>query len=266
MNRLKRLISTMLSVMMITSLTFGAAWGATPWNAQIRPGVSTGGDQTDFTTDLFIPVAGNEKSVFFLNPHLRFDDNSGNEQNIGLGFRTFLSGDNVILGVNAYYDSMESEHSNRYSQFGLGMEVLSKWVDFRANYYNPFGDDKNRVHHYDKYAFASTSLVLKEGYEAALRGFDAEVGVMIPGISDVVETRAFIGGFWYDSPITEDLNGWKARLEIKPSKLINIDVEYRDDDVRGGDTFFGVYLNIPFSIDEMSKGGNPFKGFPGKKK
>jgi len=250
-------------VAMAVSLMWSGVIAASTWNAQIRPGVMAGGgnNQTDFMLDLFIPVAGNEKSVFFLNPHVRIDDKSGNEQNMGLGFRTLLSGDKLILGANAYYDTMRSEYHNRYGQFGLGMEVLSKWVDFRANYYNPTGSRKNKIPGFDKYEFANTSLILNKGYEAALRGFDAEVGIMVPGLSDVIETRAFIGGFWYDSPISQDVNGWKGRIEIKPSRLINIDVEMRHDPVRGSDTFYGAYLDIPFSIDELTRGGNPFKGF-----
>ena len=256
-----------LVVLMLCLLLPVTLWAAdTPsknWPGAIRPGVMVGDkdNPTDYFTDFFIPVAGSEKSVIFLNPHVRFDDKSSNEENFGLGYRGLLSGDKLILGVNAFFDTMHSEHNNQFSQIGFGVEALSQWVDFRANYYSPVGTRKHRVGDLDKYKFETWSLVLHEGYEEALSGFDAEVGVLIPGISDVIESRVFFGGYWYDSDIADDVNGWKGRIEIRPSKLISLNAEVRHDDFRGTNSFFGGYLDIPFSIENIGKGKSPFEGF-----
>lgn len=263
---LYRMSSVVLILCLLFPVTlFGAqapAPAAKKWPAAIRPGVMAGDkdNATDFNLDLLIPITGNEKNLLFFNPNLRIDDNSENEQNIGIGYRGLFSGEKLILGVNGFYDTMHSEHGNRYNQLGLGVEALSQWVDFRANYYSPINNEKHRLHKFDEYSFAKWSLIFRKGYEEALRGWDAEIGVLIPYISNVIETRAFLGGFWYDSDITDDLNGWRGRIEVRPASLLNLELEVRHDDYRGTNWFYGGYLDIPFSLDELAKGGSPFKG------
>ncbi len=256
-----------ISLILVLTLFPGTmAWGAAsanPWKGQIRPGVMVGDDNnpTDFFLDLFFPVTGNEKNLFFLNPHLRFDDEDSNEENIGFGYRGFQFNDKVILGANAYYDTMRSQYDKTYQQLGVGIEVLSQWVDFRSNYYLPISSKRKHIEDLDVYKFGSYELLVNKGYEEAMKGIDAEVGVLIPGISNVIETRAYIGGYLYDTETVGTLDGWKFRGEIRPSNLINLNVEVRHDKVRGTDAYFGGYLDIPFSVEAIFKGGDPFKGF-----
>src|SRR5436190_20838130 len=56
---------------------------------------------------------------------------------VGLGYRHFFEGPKVIVGANLFYDSFDTIHDHHINQFGAGVEVLSRWVDFRANYYLP---------------------------------------------------------------------------------------------------------------------------------
>ena len=48
-----------------------------------------------------------------------------------------LPGHDVIVGVNAFYDAIDSQFGNQFNQFGFGAEVLTKYVDWRFNYYLP---------------------------------------------------------------------------------------------------------------------------------
>lgn len=268
MFRKKNLLSLVISWMLIINMLPGTmAWGAMKWDAQIRPGVMAGdgNNETDFVLDLFLPITGNQKSLLYLNPHLRVDDKGSNEQNIGIGFRTLTGNDRLILGGNIFFDTMRSRNHFRYNQVGFGFEALSKWADFRANYYLPVSKAVNSLGSSGTttgYFFQNNSLLLGGGMhlEEALRGFDAEAGIMIPFISDVVETRAYAGYYKYNSKLTDDVDGWKIRLEAWPSKLISLNAEVKHDDVRGTDAYVGGYLNIPFSLEELAKGGNPFKG------
>jgi len=81
---------------------------------------------------------------------------------------------------------------------------------------------------------------------------------MVPYLSDFVETRAYLGGFWYDSELVDTLDGWKFRAEMRPVKMLSIEYEYRKDGTRGHDSFVKAYLDIPFSFEDLSKGRNPF--------
>ena len=234
-----------------------------PWDAQFRPGVMAGdGDnETDFFFEFFIPVWGDNEDIVFLNPHLRLDDKNSREVNVGLGYRRLLFSDRLILGANVYYDTMRSRHEFGYQQVGFGLEALSKWLDVRFNYYQPVNDRRNRIKSLDKYSFGSTDLLVSHGYEEALKGFDAEVGVLVPFISNYVETRAYVGGYWYDSEIRQDIEGRKYRIEVRPCRLVNLQVEVKNDYLRETDTFIGGYFDIPFSMADLFCCGNPFKSF-----
>ena len=238
-----------------------------PWVGQVRPGfMAENGDVgTDFNLDILLPLYGDDRQIFFFNPNFRFDDNDGNEQNIGFGYRLLSSCGHFIVGGNAYYDTMESEANNRYEQWGVGAELLSHWVDLRANYYNVFGDTKNSLGGSTSgsdYYFSGNSLLSSGGLniEEALDGYDAEVSVLVPGLSDFMETRLAATYYSFDSDYGKDPDGWRGRIEARPVQAVNLTVEYSDDDLRGSDTFFGGYLEIPFSIGNLFSGQNPFAG------
>lgn len=254
--------------LLFTVLAGFATAGTNPHPTQLRPGFMTGDSDvgSDFYLDVLIPIAGDERSLFFFNPNFRFDDNDGNEQNIGFGYRLLGSCGHFILGGNAYYDTMKSESGNRYRQWGVGAELLSQWVDLRANYYDVFGDDKHVLSGSGTgtggYFFSGNSLFSVGGLniEQALDGFDAEISVLVPGLSDFMETRLAATYFQFDADQGDDPDGWRARLDIRPVRAINLSIEYRDDDLRGSDSFVGGYLEIPFSLENLFTGKNPFAG------
>ena len=244
----------------------GAA-GDGPWQGKIRPGFMTGNSDvgTDGYFDILLPLYGDKQQLFFFNPNFRFDDNDGNEQNVGFGYRRLGSGGHFIAGGNVYYDTMESETGHRYEQWGLGAELLTHWVDVRANYYDVFGDDENILGGTPgsgSFAFSGNSLVINSGLdvEEALDGYDVEVSFLVPGVSDFMETRVAGTYYSFDADYGKDPDGWRGRLEIRPVQAVNLSIEYRDDSLRGTDTFFGGYLEIPFSMGNLFSGRNPFAG------
>ena len=256
-------VSSMMVIFLWVSSVNAGFIPKNPWEAQFRPGVMAGdGDnETDFTFEFFIPMWGDNESLVFFNPHFRLDDKDSKELNVGLGYRRLLFNDRLILGANVYYDTMRSRYDFGYEQVGFGLEALSKWLDMRFNYYQPINDRKNRMDELDKYRFGSTALLVSYGYEEALKGFDAEVGVLVPFISNYVETRAYVGGYWYDSEVRQDIEGRRYRLEVRPCRLINLQIEVKNDYLRGSDTYIGGYFDIPFSMADLFCCGNPFKSF-----
>ena len=205
----------------------------------------------DTITGLYAPQ--NRESFFFLNSRYVYDDNSQFISSTGLGFRQMLFDRNAILGVNAYYDSLQSEHDNDYKQLGLGAELLTKWVDARVNYNLP-EDDRFEV---DRTHGAHST----RRFEAALEGVNAEVGFLLPGIEKYAEVRLFAGYYHYDNPFGGDFEGFKARLEARLLPGLIADVEYWDDTaINGGHWTAGVRASLPFSLIAMLRGHNPFEG------
>jgi len=94
-------------------------------------------DRIEGRGNLLAPLyrATDERTMFFLDGNWSGSDDSQNAS-AGLGFRHRFENPDIIIGVNAFYDY--GDYSGRgYNQFGAGIEMLSKWVDFRANGYFP---------------------------------------------------------------------------------------------------------------------------------
>lgn len=230
-------------------------------DAKIRPGIMSGSERTDFFIDYFIPFGPSTDSLFYFDINGRIDDEDSNEQNIGLGFRTLGGGERYILGANIYYDTILSEFDNRFNQFGFGLEALTNRFDARFNYYMPQGETLKKGEA-TEYKFAPSALLVDNGYEEALEGFDFELGVLVPYVSDYAETRFYAGLYDYstDQINGDDVDGTRFRLEVRPVDALSINIEHYAESGGDSNTVAGFYFDIPFAIEELFEaGGNPFK-------
>lgn len=237
--------------------------------------------------DVLQPLAGGERGLLFFNPKLSGSDNDEEEYSLGLGLRVLCPAVEAIAGANVFYDSRDSRNGNTFDQVGAGLEILTAWVDARANYYWP--DDKqelietqsdtevDRDTDYflsDIYAEGHQLLQLEriktttttttryfERFEAALEGYDAELGAKLPFLPAWLETRVFAGYYNFEGDFTEDIDGFKGRLEIRALPALTLDAEFYDnDDLTGSDYFFGARVNLPFDVVNLARGRNPFAG------
>jgi hypothetical protein len=214
----------------------------------------------DSITGLWSPQ---ERDAFlFFNSRYTWEDNHQYISSMGLGFRKLLPEHDVILGVNAYYDSIHGQGGSDFNQFGIGAEVLTKWVDARFNYYLP--DDEQtqiRKHTWVSEDGGQARTRVFEEREAALRGFNAEVGFLVPGLCKYTEVRIYGGYYHYDNPFGSDYEGFKARLEARVLPGVIAEVEYWDDaTLMGGHWTAGVSVSVPFSVFNLATGRNPFEG------
>src|SRR5205814_366614 len=127
-------------------------------------------------------------------------------------------GGSAIVGANVFWDAIHSAENNDFDQLGLGVEVLTKWVDFRFNYYLPddaqyeIGRSSSREtsRSFGAAGFRETSeRSYYKRYEAGLEGFNAEVGFQIPGLDRYADVRLFAGYYHYDNPFGHDFDGFK---------------------------------------------------------
>lgn len=246
-----------------------------------------GDNQAEGYLDVLQPLAGGERGLLFFNPKLSGSDNDEEEYSLGLGLRVLCPATEAIAGLNVFYDSRDTQNGNTFDQVGAGVEVLTTWVDARANYYWP--DDKSELiesqsdtevdrntDYYlsDIYAEGHELLQLEriktttttttrhfERFEAALEGYDAELGVKLPFLPDWLETRLFAGYYNFEGDYTDDIDGLKGRLEIRALPALTLDAEvYDNDDLTGSDYFFGARVNLPFDVVNLAHGKNPFAG------
>jgi hypothetical protein len=201
---------------------------------RITAGGSFGEDREVYQLDAMIPVLRSQTVGLFLNPRGVEVPDKGQEASLGLVARHLLEGPSVILGINGYYDAAKTEADNTFEQAGVGVEVLSRWVDVRANYYNPVTDPQ----------MTETTM------EEALKGWDAEVGVWLPYLSRTAPTAVYAGYYAFNPDgAGGDIDGFKARVESRVHPNITLDAEWYDDkDYAGTEYYVGVRLHIPLDF------------------
>lgn len=92
-----------------------------------------------------------------------------------------------------------------------------------------------------------------EQYETGMDGWDAELGLKLP-LPIGPEVRLFGGYYSYDNPFGDDVDGLKARLEIKTGPYLALDAEvFEDETLNGSDFFVGARLQIPFPRFELEQ-------------
>ena len=180
---------------------------------------------------------------------------------MGVGYRHLLANDKLILGGNLFYDGRKSYTGNDFHQIGLGAEVLTEWVNARVNGYISLSDAKESDR-WREYYFGSTSLNYSWAYslEEPMSGLDYEIGFKIPGLSNYVETWVYGGGYNYFSDYTDDMAGWSARVEVIPTDFVKLNFTVRDDNLRDTEYAGEVALELPFSIENLVAGKDPFEG------
>lgn len=229
--------------------------------------------------DFVTPVYKSGDFSFFYSSRTTYDDNSQLLGSNGLGVRYMFPDQEIILGANAFYDSIKSQHDNDFNQLGLGLELLSRWFDARVNWYIP----DNSVYEISRSTETANSRslgqVFRAGdllqqrvtdtresqtfrqYEGALKGFNFEAGFLVPGLDKYCELRLFAGYYSYDGPYGQDYSGFKARAELRLLPGLIADVEYWDDaELVGGNWVGGVRVEIPFAFLNVFRGRNIFEG------
>ena len=229
--------------------------------------------------DIITGLYHTQNSALFVNLRGTFADNDQDLFSAGVGYRFLIEDPGIIIGANVYYDQIESRAGNTFQQLGLGLEVLSKWVDARVNYYLP--EDGNQKT--GSFSRSSTNRRVSQQFtngnlfqrsvvdrtvtgrfntvEQALEGWNAEIGVLVPWIDQFCELRVFAGGYSYDNPLGGETAGFKARAEARVTEGITLDLEYWEDaKLVGGNWVGGVRVSVPFDFSELCSGRNPFSG------
>jgi len=235
------------------------------WTIYFYPQVRWGNnDRTIYSFDFLIPFYQGEKNILFFNPKYSLDNLGGSEVNLGFGYRHLLFSDRAVLGINGYYDSRRTDWGTRHEQVGIGAEVMTNWVTGRFNGYfavtDPQIGDLNGLS--SEYYFRDIGLYMSSGsLEETLSGFDGELGFKIPGLSKYVETWVYAGGYHFEGEYVKDVDGFSTRVEVVPTDFLRLNFEYRNDTLYHDQYYGEVAVAVPFSVDNLFKGKNPFEGF-----
>ena len=166
----------------------------------------------------------NQNSLFFNQSTLTHNKDE-QTVNFGLGYRTLINNDKVLLGLNIFYDYAFDDNHRR---IGAGLEAISSVFDFRSNIYEAESD----------------VVTLTNGStEEALDGWDARIDYHIPVGFDL---RIFGTYFdWEDSAKTYENKGEQYGIAGQYG-LVKFEVGYRDEEGnKKKDAFGKISLVIP---------------------
>ncbi|MEQ8754362.1 MAG: right-handed parallel beta-helix repeat-containing protein [Coleofasciculus sp. G1-WW12-02] len=229
---------------------------------QIKPrwgiGYSTSGAGYDGFTrlDSFLPLWQTPGSTLtFLEGQLQLDNSANLGGNLLLGHRFYHQSLNRIFGGYLGFDSRNTGN-NTFHQLGVGLETLGAVWDVRLNGYFPLGDSRDLV---DETVF-DTGFQLTERFfedhflvvqgqrqrgqvrqfEAAMTGFDLEVGARLAKWGQGGGLRGYGGLYYYDATGSDSSLGWRMRLEVQPTDTLNFGVAVQDDQIFGTNVIVSV--------------------------
>ncbi len=242
----------MLSSVAISALALASpayAQKADKWVPHVDIVAKPGTERHLGETELFWPLFQNDTSMVFTDIRGFIDDDNNKEGNFALGYRSMIGG-GWILGAFGSFDVRGTENKNTFYQGTLGLEALTEDLDLRANLYIPEGG-KQAAPVVGAAVFSGATVSVRPGFERALWGFDAEVGYRLPFD---IETRVYVGGFYFDAKDAKTVAGPRARFETRlyefapGSSRITIGGEIQYDKVRKTDASAMLRFRIPLGF------------------
>ncbi|MFT5701935.1 MAG: hypothetical protein ACI8ZB_004839 [Desulforhopalus sp.] len=288
------LFSTIISLFLVSNHSSAATeapedTGTNGATGTIGADMRLGDSVSELRVGATLPLWQSPIATVFFAPGFTSYDNDYQDKtvNLGLGIRRLFDGLGVIAGGNVYYDHLKSVDGYSYDQLGLGIELLSEWVDASINYYLPentenktgddtlvsktasttaswgelYGEGYQFLQDRDYTKVTTTTTRLFEYFEEAMDGLDLETAIKVPGVPDWLETRILLGWYHYDGSNDYEIEGYKVGCEIRPVRGISIEtIYYEDDDLHGDNLLVEASLSVPFSLENLFKGENPFSG------
>tara|TARA_Y100001970_G_scaffold24529_1_gene29181 strand:+ start:1146 stop:2174 length:1029 start_codon:yes stop_codon:yes gene_type:complete len=136
--------------------------------------------------------------------------------NIGLGYRNYNAEQNLVLGINSFYDY---EFSSDHYRIGLGGELKKGLLDLNFNYYEGLSGTKE------------IKIDNIKGNEKALDGFDIEAGHPFPFLP---WTRVFVAYSKFDGHLGEDPTSMRYSSELYLNSNLVAEAGYNDDRQQDG--------------------------------
>jgi hypothetical protein len=183
------------------------------------------------------PIFENRWNTVFWQGRLAYNSGEGTG-NLGLGYRYLTDDRRFMWGLNTFFDeAFQYDHQ----RVGLGGELFTNYLTFRANYYDAISSKK----------VINTSVAGITYYEQALSGIDASIETPVPHISWM---RFVASGYQWIGKNTADVNGASAELRIFPARQVEIDAGLAHDNSSGSRAFlkFDYYLGSPAFIQNSA--------------
>ncbi len=225
-------------------------------------------ENEEYAAGIMLPLFKSGPGMAFVDLRGAFIEDLEQELNSGLVARYGLANSGIILGLNVYYDGRWTDEDNRYDQVAGGIEIMSRWLDLRANYYYPITDATvlDESSEFSEERVGSRRIrtsVSSRSYEEALDGFDVEAGVWLPWVSKFMPVAIYAGYYQFNSDYIDDdsYGGTKARLEVRAHPNVTLSGEwFEESELNNSEYIASVRVQVP--LDFWRKTTLPASGGP----
>ena len=175
--------------------------------------------------------SGSEQ-ITYLDVRLGFDADGGKVANVGYGRRHYFATDNTIVDANIWYDA-DSASGRVFHQFAVGGQIQNENLLFRSHFYLPFAETEDVTGYTPltgNFTYRGNVLAL-ERYrieQQAYRGFDAEVGVMLPLGEQMLKT--YLGYYNFQASDAEDVTGISGTISFNVFEKLWLSFQANYDD------------------------------------
>ncbi|MEJ7590616.1 MAG: inverse autotransporter beta domain-containing protein [Planctomycetaceae bacterium] len=232
------------------------------FGVQFRGGHTTGpalGRTQSISHINLTPFFNVEDGLFFGDSRLSMANEGELAWAFGGGYRQYVSAWDVVVGANSYFDADQLTGAH-LKQWGVGAELLANNWEARGNYYQPFDSvptlSGQRVDP-GSVAFTGENITFAriDTFAEALKGFDAEAGILLPGeISERFDLRAFGGGYHYEGANVPGFTGWSSRLQADIAGWLELGLKVTDDKLFNTTVSFSAVVHLGgFSSQEHTK-------------
>ncbi len=243
----------------VGQVNLGSDMGYTKVDRQFRPrfnidtrGGGLYGYNPGYTNvGMFVPFAIEEDSaIVFLDGRGMITHDGKGGASLGTGWRWWQEDIDRIIGLSAWFD-YDNGHRTSYSQFGVSLESLGRYVDYRINGYIPVGTRSTMLSSTvdptdirflgNNIVFGRTNVA-----EQTYTGFDAEVGGPLPVLGRY-GVNGYLGGYHFmgNGVASGSFTGVSGRFMAQINEDLQFGVQVTDDHVFGTNTQFQIFVTLP---------------------
>ncbi|MEZ6126247.1 MAG: inverse autotransporter beta domain-containing protein [Planctomycetaceae bacterium] len=187
--------------------------------------------------------------LLFGDSRLTYTNRGGVAYSFGGGYRHYITAWDTIAGINGYFDRDEITGVN-FQQWGIGGELLSHGWELRGNWYQPYGERSSLVGSRTALGserFVDTRLLFDriDTFSEAVKGFDAEAGVLLPGkFAERFDIRGFGGGYYYVGDGIPGFTGFSTRLQADIADWLELGLKLTNDDIFHTNVTFNAVVHF----------------------
>lgn len=175
---------------------------------------------------------------------------------IGLGSRYIIPCNNIVLGINGYYDYRKYHHVN-LNQVGIGVELLGPCWDLRINGYIPVG--RRNFCKSDFFDYCGDFMAINQERISSWYGADAELGTWLSrqfSSCNWINFYAAVGPYYYtrnherhfENEHHHNAFGGRIRLLARIFDYVDLSVNATYDRVWHARVQGQITINIPLDF------------------